>query len=110
MPLGLDRLPPRNHEELAEEPEAIACGARELRSTPRPAALRLVAVCVGVPMVDRGSSGVFVADRRVVLLLDDDDLALAAAAGLLELLLLVDLEAADVVDVTDGRPGWLRIC
>lgn len=88
-----------------------------MRSTPLPAALRFVAVCVGVPMVGRGASEMVlrevssvVADRRVVLLVDDDDLALAAA-GLLELLLLLlDLEAADVVGVTDGRPGWLRIC
>ena len=87
-----------------------------MRSTPLPAALRFVAVCVGVPMVGRGSSGMVfleaplvVADRRVVLLVDEDDDGLAAA-GLLELLLLVDLEVADVVGVTDGRPGWLRIC
>ena len=86
-----------------------------MRSTPLPAALRFAAVCVGVPMVGRGSSEMVlreapfvVADRRVVLLLDDDDLELAAA-GLLELLLLVKLEVAGV-GVTDGRPGWLRIC
>ena len=86
-----------------------------MRSTPRPAAFRFVAVWVGVPMVGRGSSGMVfleaplvVADRRVVLLVDEDADGLAAA-GLLELLLLVNLEVADVVGVTDGRPGWLRI-
>lgn len=122
MPLGLDRLPPRNHEELADEPEAMACGARELRfAAPRSAALRFVAAWVGVPMVGRDSSGMafllegsfVVADRRVVLLDDDDDDDDdLLAAGLLEVLLLldrVDLEV-DGVGVTDGRPGRLRIC
>ena len=28
-PLGLERLPPRNHDEFAEEPDPTACGARE---------------------------------------------------------------------------------
>ena len=116
MPLRLDLLPPRNHEETAEDPDAMDWGARELRlaSCCWVAELRLVAVCVGVPMVGRGSSfGLAAAVRRAVLRVgDDDDLLLAAAAGFLELPLAADranLEVAGMVGVTAGRPGWLRI-
>ena len=61
--LGPDRLPlppsPRNHDELADEPDAMACGARELRLSAERcwlAALKLVDCSVGVPMVGHGSS------------------------------------------------------
>lgn len=86
---------------------------------PRPAALalRFVEVWVGVPMVGRGSSEtVFpevpfaVADRRVVPVVVEAYDLLFAVAGRLGVLL--DPEALPVVGigVTDGRPGWLRIC
>ena len=59
--LGPDRLPPspRNHDELADDPDAMACGARELRLLSARrwlAEFRFVDCSVGVPMVGRGSS------------------------------------------------------